>query len=317
MAKGNMLLGYSRGSVGDVVFSRSKGQQVQRARNRNPNNPKTFEQVLQRAYFASNVAAFTIGNQAAFKYAFTNKKESQSDYNAFMSKNAAPAMSRQQKEKGVVLPYEYIISEGSLGNYSTEIIISAGDVCTGWNIPSGITSASSVGEMNRAIAERYGNINDGDIVTFLAYTMTGGKETYTNEDVTDIANGNLLNSTTAIVCQHVFNFSDSRAIADITGEAEGNVFVEVDEGGSRKLRTTFNVEGTGLVVVFGAIKSRVSPTGKVEVSTSKMMLNGPADSMQKVIYYNPFPGRGYGPYIDAVMSSYEWSPNALLKGGMQ
>ena len=41
MAKGNMLMGYSRGSVGDVTFARIKGQQIARARNRNPKNPKT------------------------------------------------------------------------------------------------------------------------------------------------------------------------------------------------------------------------------------------------------------------------------------
>lgn len=43
----------SRGSVGDVTFYRSRGQQLSRARNRNPRNPKTQSQVIQRAILAT------------------------------------------------------------------------------------------------------------------------------------------------------------------------------------------------------------------------------------------------------------------------
>lgn len=62
MAKGNMLLGYSRGKVGDVVFTRFNGQQVAKARNRNPKNPKTEAQCVQRMVQATIAAA-----AAAFK----------------------------------------------------------------------------------------------------------------------------------------------------------------------------------------------------------------------------------------------------------
>lgn len=48
MAKGNMLLGMSRGSVGDVTFYRSGGSQRARARNRKPANPMTVRQQTQR-----------------------------------------------------------------------------------------------------------------------------------------------------------------------------------------------------------------------------------------------------------------------------
>ena len=42
MAKGNMLLGFSRGSVGDLTFYRRNSQQVTRARARVVKNPKTL-----------------------------------------------------------------------------------------------------------------------------------------------------------------------------------------------------------------------------------------------------------------------------------
>ena len=49
MAKGNLFLGMGRGSVGDVTFYRADGQQLSRARNRKPRNPKTNAQLIQRA----------------------------------------------------------------------------------------------------------------------------------------------------------------------------------------------------------------------------------------------------------------------------
>lgn len=53
MAKGNMLLGFARRKIGDVVFYRANGEQVARARNRNPKNPRTEKQALQRMVLAS------------------------------------------------------------------------------------------------------------------------------------------------------------------------------------------------------------------------------------------------------------------------
>lgn len=53
MAKGNMLLGMSRGSVGDVTFRRVRGQQVTTARNRSPRNPQSRNQCLARLSFSS------------------------------------------------------------------------------------------------------------------------------------------------------------------------------------------------------------------------------------------------------------------------
>lgn len=44
-----MFLGFARGKVGDVVFTRADGEQVTRVRNRNPKNPKTCRQGVQRS----------------------------------------------------------------------------------------------------------------------------------------------------------------------------------------------------------------------------------------------------------------------------
>lgn len=53
MAKGNMLLGYSRGKVGDLVFKRVNGKQVTVPRVRVISNPKTDAQVINRIAFST------------------------------------------------------------------------------------------------------------------------------------------------------------------------------------------------------------------------------------------------------------------------
>lgn len=54
-----MLLGYARGKVGDLVFTRRNGEQVTRPRVRVVNNPKTDGQMIQRMIFASVIAAYS------------------------------------------------------------------------------------------------------------------------------------------------------------------------------------------------------------------------------------------------------------------
>ena len=54
-----MFLGMSRGSVGDVTFYRGRGQQLARARNRNPKNPRSSAQIIQRMILATASKAYS------------------------------------------------------------------------------------------------------------------------------------------------------------------------------------------------------------------------------------------------------------------
>lgn len=92
MSKGNMLMGYARGAVGDLVFSRVKGNQVTKARNRQPSNPKTSKQVYQRAKFINAVRFYQRGVQNLFKFAYEDKTAQESDFNAFMRHNTSRAI---------------------------------------------------------------------------------------------------------------------------------------------------------------------------------------------------------------------------------
>lgn len=59
MSKGNIFLGFARGSVGDTVFTRVNGIQVTRARNHTPKNPRTPRQGVQRSILKTISQAYS------------------------------------------------------------------------------------------------------------------------------------------------------------------------------------------------------------------------------------------------------------------
>lgn len=87
MARGNLFLGMGRGSVGDVTFYRSDGQQLSRARNRRPRNPRSQGQLYQRAIMATIVKAYQAG-QAIFDHSFQGYSKGSGCQRQFTSLNA-------------------------------------------------------------------------------------------------------------------------------------------------------------------------------------------------------------------------------------
>lgn len=86
MAKGNMLLGYARGKVGDLVFTRRNGEQVTRPRVRVVNNPKTEGQQIQRMIFASVIWAYQ-RMKSICDHSFEGVKYGADSQAKFMSEN--------------------------------------------------------------------------------------------------------------------------------------------------------------------------------------------------------------------------------------
>lgn len=172
MAKGNFLLGYARGKVGSLVFSRVKGQMVTKPRNTSPNNPKTLAQCYSRARFAAAVKFFTHGKQKLFKFAFENKTQFESDYNAFMRANVkmSPAISKaafDNYDYPVIAPF--VMSKGSLQPIS--IIDNAGVLSYALGIAAPDTLPTTVGQLSSLLIanERY---QSGDILTSVVIEST-------------------------------------------------------------------------------------------------------------------------------------------------
>lgn len=172
MAQGNMLLGYARGSVGDVTFFRSGGSQRARARNRKPNNPRSSSQMTQRAKFASAVKFYKRAVSNFFRFAYQDKKTNESDYNAFMRHNinGAPLISKTAFDKqGYPALGNWVLSYGELQplNY---IASENGSVI---ELPNNFSSnPSTLGELSQGLIDS-GFYEQGDIITVVMIDITG------------------------------------------------------------------------------------------------------------------------------------------------
>ena len=160
MAKGNMMLGYSRGSVGDVTFSRLKGQQIAKARNRNPNNPKTKTQMMQRSLF---VSATKFYQQARAKF-----------FNAFMRHNVKNGTNMTQE---AVQAYNYpalgmwVLSKGSLQPFVQKSEGNYYKASTGIVVPQDYQVPTKVGELSKILIQS-NRFQPGDMLTMVNFGFT-------------------------------------------------------------------------------------------------------------------------------------------------
>lgn len=173
--KGNMFLGYARGSVGDVTFARQKGQQVARARNRQPANPRTIGQSMQRSLFANAVKFHSKGVQQLFKFAFEDKRPAESDYNAFMRHNIGSSVriSKYASESALYPAIgNWMMSYGSLRSVQLTFFGSiSGNVWT-FDCPSADSNMTTIGDLSKCLRTDFG-LMEGDIVT-LVYIIAVG-----------------------------------------------------------------------------------------------------------------------------------------------
>ena len=130
MSKGNMLLGHARGKVGSLVFSRSNGQQVVRARAEVVKNPRTETQLIQRIFLNTVSQAYS-KMQPIVDHSFEGIKKGQDTMAYYMKQNVQfcrEKIAKMQSEgssaydmynfmplgrKGFT-PNQYLVSMGSL-----------------------------------------------------------------------------------------------------------------------------------------------------------------------------------------------------------
>ena len=86
MAKGNMLLGKARGSVGDVTFSVLNSEQITRAKAKSVKNPRTEGQMVQRILMSTTIQAYS-GMQAIVDHSFQGVPYQGRSMNRFNSLN--------------------------------------------------------------------------------------------------------------------------------------------------------------------------------------------------------------------------------------
>ena len=292
MSKGNMLLGHARGKVGSVVFSRLKGQQVTRALNPNPNNPRTAAQMYQRALFADAVKFFTRGRRNLFQFAFEDKKVNESDYNAFMRENA---------KRGVVISkaafdnYGYpalgnfILSKGTLVPTGGEMQVEGGMTMQIERASATKPTITTLGQLSALFIDGVDYLA-GDIVTFVNIEVINS----TGIPSVEGTQGN----TKWYINQIQLDANSAQPLSDFGIEAtatepiEGNIFINI---------TTTAPIGTGTIQAGAVIHSRNTATG-VRVSTEELSLNAAGNSAIDAARERT--------YIDAVVESWRITQQA-------
>lgn len=207
MAKGNMFIGNGSGKVGNLVVATRAGEQITRVYQPRVANPKSYQQMLQRAKFANAVKFYKKAVQNFFKFAFEDKKKSESDYNAFMRHNIMnsallikgnvddayfPALGRWQMSSGS-LPNAFRIKRG---NYDGIAFVN-----------NGIKANATIGDISSALIGQ--GFHTGDIVTFVLITSP---VTYLDFDLTNLYDSGLQQPQWLIV-QFTIDANDTRAIS--------------------------------------------------------------------------------------------------------
>ena len=207
MAKGNMFIGNGSGKVGNLVVATRAGEQITRVYQPRVANPKSYQQMLQRAKFANAVKFYKKAVQNFFKFAFEDKKKAESDYNAFMRHNVMnspllvkgnvddayfPALGRWQMSSGS-LPSPFSIEKTENSGFAFVV--------------NGIKEIDTIGDISNALLGQ--GFHTGDIVTFVLITSP---VTYLDFDLTNLYDSGLKQPEWLIV-QFAVDAKDTRDIS--------------------------------------------------------------------------------------------------------
>lgn len=304
MAKGNIILGYLRGSIGDITFFRAKGQQLSRARNRAPANPRTVGQMDQRAKMACAVKFFSQVGANFFKYAFEGKKDKESYFNAFV-KNNIYLGGYIGKQASSVYDFPALgawqISSGTLPEITAPFPQTVRGVAFNVGTVSA-TAKTTVSDLTSAlITSDSSRWREGDILTCLCYCATN----YANLPTVLTDQGN--RALTA-VWQIRLSTSNKDTLPSIEFPLLDMSFdCQLDSNGLSFVGSSGS-EYTNNLYCFGLIHSRLTPNG-LKVSSSTMV----APQAPDLLSYVSMPS---GDYYNAVIADWQASEEAILQGGL-
>lgn len=151
-----MLLGFSRGSVGDLTFYRRNSQQVTRARARVVKNPKTLQQQMQRAIMRTSVEAYKVLKEIC-DHSWEGVSYGANSYAEFQRQNMA-MLRRLAAEGGEntksfipsgfngLTAMPWVLSKGSISWYGIAPSLDGLRIIFNGNVPSGTTIAAATYE---------------------------------------------------------------------------------------------------------------------------------------------------------------------------
>lgn len=169
----NMWLRGAKKKLGGTVLYTQGGRTLQRELAPEVKNPKTPAQMGQRVKWA-NLVAFYRANAGWMPKAFENKKATQSDYNKFMSLNAANSriyLTKEQARQGACVVDSYRTSDGTLqpvdifptgNNWVTNLYLTGLDK---------LDATTSVAALSNALLASNAGLQSGDQLSFIRATQ--------------------------------------------------------------------------------------------------------------------------------------------------
>lgn len=309
MSKGSLFFGRATGKLGQIVLSNVKGQQIARAWQPKVANPRTTVQQMQRAKFANAVKFYKRATQNLFKFAYEDKRKTESDYNAFMRYNVERSMIVDRKSyDNMNFPAlgEWIIAAGSLGDFRSEDYDSRtiNDACSlispidnpddSYKFPEGITeSTATVGHVSDYFKHDFG-AQDGDFVTFVGI----------NTGVTLISDQPSFGPLWSITQIKIDSANTNLFLETVNKQAINNLGIDITDRAGAIVWKSYAAQ---MMTMFGVVLSRVTPNG-VLVSTSNIGVNGTGNSVMGASLQEA--------YRQQALNSWLRSSDPILKGSV-
>lgn len=263
MAKAYITQSKRIGSVGGETYSIVKGQCIVRSKPVSVANPRTYAQMEQRTIFVDAVRFYQHANQNLFKFAFEDKRSTESDYNAFMRQNAkngvniSPSMSADYRFPAIG---NWLLTSGSLQNLPHTN--DEGHLAIEFDtLPT--AAITTVGALSSKLVEDYPWLKDGDIITGV-YIQSSAFE-FSEEDLRIGYSDDVAPQWT--VLQFRINTASAATLASV------GVLDVASGDGDVKFVNELNEDNVGALAL---IVSREVPGG-VKVSTSSIVNNSKAE----------------------------------------
>lgn len=303
MAKSKSFFGLRRGSTKTLTFQVNGGQQITKDRVTEVRNPRTKGQMKQRTIFMDAVKFYNRGVKAFFKFAFEDKKQTESDYNAFMRKNAKmgiylrkedyqnplfPAIGKFYMTGGSLITPQYSVAQGTTVN---DVAVSA--VVTGL-----AASVTTVGGLSAALKSAFG-LMEGDIVTLLV--ITSGATL--NSAGTYSQNGLMVLDPDVPVQWNLQQF----IVEEASTVALSTLGISCGAGSF-----SFSVAGDSTCAAGGCVVFSRKTSSGLKVSTSQLALNYEAESIYAEGEYNS----QNTAWLETVYASWSVAEDAILEGAL-
>lgn len=347
MSKGNLFLGKARGKVGSVVFSTLKGQQIARSYNANPNNPRSVNQMAQRILMGAPVLFYRHATSNRLKFAFENKAQNQSDYNAFVSSNIDtqkiamtkemvannfPAIGNWRLTKGSMLGINFVhtLTEGTAGKVGKSIAWAKINPNT--ELRTFIEDSAEITDVpNDLVMEFFSqnyNYQEGDLLTFLSVSVPAwvesGDVSYNGDVPAWLIRQYVLTGDTNV--DSYFKAQGEVSLQNAGGLASGLYFVTGSFGGSEgaflivvtDLSSRWNAYGPGMVSSGFAFIASSKHNGTIKVSSSRLNLSDAGIEVVELLTSDAMRQRAINSYAVSqsnLASNYMLDPSKGVEGG--